>query len=325
MAIIYSYPSAGSLQGSDIIVITRFDEDQNNQARTMNANIDAILGYVSNNYSGSQNLDDVLAVGNISLLDASIGTLYLYNDHAPSGNGYVSIYGNKNRINFIDNTSSTIGYISQGTLYLRDFSTNYGIFIQKPSVATGNRFATFQDASGTVAYLSDIPATKNYGLYAGIADGQNIAENNSEITLIPDGVGSLSVPANGFSVGDSFRGVFSGTFSSANNQICKIKVYINNIEILSSGDQSITSTTNDTFYLNLDFTIRSIGETGQVASIASFHYTKQSNDRVEGFSFSDIVEIDTTIENTLNVTFQWENSLSANSIQTKTFVLNKVY
>ena len=220
MAIIYSYPSAGSLQGSDLIVITRFDEEQNNQARTMSANIDSIKAYIGS---------------------------------------------------------------------------------------------------------SVVPASNNYGLYAGTQDGQDIRGNTSERTLIPDGVGSLSVPADGFSIGDSFRGVLSGLLSSANNQVFKIKVYINDVEVLGSGEQTVSNIVDDLFYLNLDFTIRSIGESGQIASVASFHYTKQSNERVEGFSFSDIVEIDTTVQNTLNVTFQWANASASNAIQTKTFVLNKVY
>ena len=193
---------------------------------------------------------------------------------------------------------------------------------------SGSGFTTMtsniNDIYNYVVDTLNIP-TANYGLYAGTEDGLNISNTADEKTLIPDGVGSLSVPANGFSIGDSFRGMLTGLLNSANNQGFKIKVKINDVNILNSGEQIVSNLVDDTFSLNLDFTIRSLGETAKVASSASFHYTKQSNGNVEGFAFSEVVEIDTTIENTLSVTFQWGGVNAANSIQTKTFVLNKTY
>jgi hypothetical protein len=130
-------------------------------------------------------LDEVLTAGNVSLLDVSIGTLFLYNPHAGSGNGYVSISGNKNRINFYDNTSAEIGYIGQDTLFLNDFSTAYGMSIKKPITLTNNRTATFQDADGTVAYLSDIPVitAQKLGEFINSLDSKTDVKDTDEFVL----------------------------------------------------------------------------------------------------------------------------------------------
>ena len=220
MAIIYSYPKANSVQGSDLVVITRFDEEQNNQARTMSANIDSIKSYIGN---------------------------------------------------------------------------------------------------------SIVPTSNSYGLYAGTEDGFNITNSTTELSLVPGGVGTLSVPANGFSIGDSFTAMMGGLLSSANNQDFRIRVRINSVAVLDSGVQMVSNLIDDAFYLNLDFTIRSLGETGEISSIGSFHYTKQSNGAVEGFAFTDTISIDTTIDNILDITFQWANANESNSVQAKTFVLHKTY
>jgi hypothetical protein len=170
-------------------------------------------------------------------------------------------------------------------------------------------------------------ATKglNRGLYAGIADSTDITNTTSELTLIPEGVGSLSVPAGGFSIGDSFRCIIRGLLSSANNQDFRIRVRINNNIVLDSGLLTVSDLADDNFYLNLDLTVRSTGEAADISSVASFHYTKQETRNGEGFAFSDIVGIDTTIENTLDVTFGWGEANASNSIYTSTFVLNKTF
>lgn len=62
-------------------------------------------------------------------------------------------------------------------------------------------------SSGTSAAL---PATVSYGLFAQTANSIPVTGTTTETTLINGGVGTLSVPANGFTVGDSFVAVMAG-------------------------------------------------------------------------------------------------------------------
>jgi len=112
-------------------------------------------------------LDTVLFNGNLSQINAFVGDIGIYNNHAPSGNGYVSISGNKNVFHFYNNIGTEYAEIYQDTLTLRDSgSPLLGMQIKKPASVTANRVATFQDASGTVAYLSDIPGQYTLVEYA---------------------------------------------------------------------------------------------------------------------------------------------------------------
>jgi hypothetical protein len=152
----------------------------------------------------------------------------------------------------------------------------------------------------------------------------------TESTLINGGVGTLTVPANGFQVGDSFRAVFGGVMNAANNQTIRIRVKAGAITLLDSGVQNLGSAvTDDVWSLNVDFTIRQIGTAGvaSIVSLGSFHYTKTNNASVQGFGFNVVnnTTFDTTVSNVLDVTAQWGSANAGNNIYSDIFVLNKTY
>lgn len=170
------------------------------------------------------------------------------------------------------------------------------------------------------------PAT---GLFAQTGNS-TIITGITEATLINGGVGTLSVPANGFQIGDSFRAVASGVMNAANNQTIRIRVKAGAITLLDSGVQNLTnSIINDIWSLNIDFTIRQLGGPGvaSIASLGSFHYIKTSNASTQGFAFNVInnTTFDTTISNILDVTVQWGSANAGNNIYSDIFVLSKTY
>jgi hypothetical protein len=140
----------------------------------------------------------------------------------------------------------------------------------------------------------------------------------------------LSVPANGFAVGDSFRAVFGGVMNANNNQTIRIKLKSGSVILLDSGAQSLgSSVVNDVWSLNVDFTIRQIGTAGvaSIVSLGGFHYTKTNNASVQGFGFNVVnnTTFNTTIINTLDVTVQWGSASTGNNIYSDIFILNKTY
>jgi hypothetical protein len=169
----------------------------------------------------------------------------------------------------------------------------------------------------------------NFGLFAQTGNSVPISDTNVETTLINGGVGSLSVPANGFQVGDSFRAIFGGVLNAANNQTIRVRVKTGSVILLDSGAQPITNITNDIFSLNIDFTIRQLGTAGvaSIVALGAFHYTKTSNATVQGFAFNTVnsTTFNTTINNTLDVTVQWGSANAGNSIYSDIFILNKTY
>ena len=169
----------------------------------------------------------------------------------------------------------------------------------------------------------------SYGLFAQTANSTTVTGTTTESTLINGGVGTLSIPANGFQIGDSFRADFGGLLSSKNNDTIRIRVKAGSILLADSGTQTMSTAVDDVWQLSINFTVRTLGGAG-VASIVSlgvFHSTKQSNGSQTGFAFNTVnnTTFDTTIPNTLNVTVQFSSNSTDNSIYSDISVLNKIY
>jgi hypothetical protein len=86
------------------------------------------------------------------------------------------------------------------------------------AVTANSEFAV--EYSGTTykikqSTLSPLPTV--YGLYSQTGNSVVISATTVESTLIGLGVGTLSVPENGFKIGDSFRADFGGLLSAKNN------------------------------------------------------------------------------------------------------------
>jgi hypothetical protein len=174
------------------------------------------------------------------------------------------------------------------------------------------------------------PGPMGGGLFAQTGNSTIITGTTVETSLINGGVGTLTVPANVFAVGDSFRAVMGGVMNAANNQTIRVRVKAGAITLLDSGLQNLgSSVINDVFSLNVDFTIRQIGTAGvaSIVSLGSFHYTKTNNASVQGFGFNVVnnTTFNTTVSNTLDITVQWGSNNAGNNIYSDIFVLNKVY
>jgi hypothetical protein len=166
------------------------------------------------------------------------------------------------------------------------------------------------------------------GLFAQTGDSVP-AFGITEQSLIDGGVGTLTVPANGFQVGDSFVASIGGKLNCANNSNLKIFVKSGSATLASSGSINLPQCTNQNFDLQVRFTVRKLGIAG-VASIASFGqftYSKDASTAFEGSDFSLIngTTFDTTLSNTLSITVQWDTDTPTNNIYSESFVLTKIY
>jgi len=174
------------------------------------------------------------------------------------------------------------------------------------------------------------PGPTNYGLFAQISSSTPVTNTTSESSLIDGGVGSLSVPANAFSVGDSFHASLSGQLSSKNNDTLRVMVRTASGVILGdTGNITMPGITNKFWDLEIHFTVRQIGAAGVASIVCSggFTYSKNASNAFEGADFSTInnTTFDTTTSNTLQITVQWGSADVLNSIYSSHFVLNKTY
>lgn len=166
------------------------------------------------------------------------------------------------------------------------------------------------------------------GLFSQTGDSPNNA-TTAETTLIDGGVGSLSVPANGFAVGDSFSVVMGGKVTCTNNDPLTIRIKSGSVVLATTGLILLPQITLRNWELELSFTIRQIGAAG-VASIVThgdFLYLRDSSSGFEGITFSSTnnTTFDTTAPNTLDITAQWSALDPAHILYTEIFTLCKTY
>jgi len=202
-----------------------------------------------------------------------------------------------------------------------------------PEITSLTPNAEFAVAEGGTTYriknsnLAPFPTV--FGLFAQTGNSASVSATTVETTIIDGGVGTLTVGANQFQIGDSFRADFGGLLSAKNNDTLRIRVKAGSVVLADSGPQTMTTAIDDVWQFSVNFTIRQLGVAGvaDIVALGVFHTTKQSNGSQTGFAFNTVnnTTFDTTISNTLNVTAQWSSNSIENSIYSDIFVLNKIY
>jgi len=167
----------------------------------------------------------------------------------------------------------------------------------------------------------------NYGIFAQTVQGPTI-NTAPEQSIVGTGVGSLSIPANGFTIGDSFHaklgGKINATGGGGRSEII-VKIRSNGTVLASTGIFDLDNATNQGWELELDFTILSIGASGSISTNGDFVYTKNNARDVYGYIFQDVQTIDTTVVSTLDVTVEWNVINGGDDIYCANFVLQKIY
>ena len=200
-----------------------------------------------------------------------------------------------------------------------------------PTTDTGltANYLTIDGSTGEVK-VKTIPGPTVYGLFAQTGNSVAVSATTVEGSIIGGGVGTLTVGANQFRIGDSFRCDFGGLLSAKNNDTIRIRVKtLGGVLLADSGVQTMNTSVNDVFQFTINFTIRKLGVGGvsDIVSLGVFHSTKQSNGTPTGFAFNTVnnTTFDTTISNTLVVTAQFSSNSPLNSIYSDIFVLNKIF
>jgi hypothetical protein len=170
----------------------------------------------------------------------------------------------------------------------------------------------------------------SYGLFAQTADSTPVTATIAETTIIGPGVGTLSVPANAFSIGNSFLCALDGLISCTSASTIHIRVKtLAGVILADTGIIDLAAATNKNWIINLYFTIRTLGGAG-TASVSSgglFSYIRNGGTQFEGYVLSQVnsTTFNTTINNTLVITAQWDSADPENSIISRNFTLTKVY
>jgi hypothetical protein len=167
------------------------------------------------------------------------------------------------------------------------------------------------------------------GLFAQTGNSVPVTATTATQTLVDGGVGTLSVPANGFKVGDSFRVDMGGLMSAKNNDTLRIGLMSGAVDLAQSALMVMPGITNQVWHMSVNFTVRAIGAAGtaELVTLAQFHILKLASGTQEGFAWNNVnnTTFDTTTGNTLDIVAKWSSNSALNSIYSDIFVLNKIY
>jgi hypothetical protein len=179
---------------------------------------------------------------------------------------------------------------------------------------------TYKIKNGNLSPFSPV-----YGLFSQTSNSST-ATTTSEVSIIGSGVGTLSVPANAFLLGDSFVAIFGGKVSNANDDI-KIIVSGSGGAVLADSGFFGFNETDSIWFLTIYFTITSVGGTGSASISTHGNFQIVKNSGVIGHAFQDLnsTSFDTTIPNTLDITVQFDNTRAGNYFYSDYFVLNKIF
>lgn len=168
----------------------------------------------------------------------------------------------------------------------------------------------------------------NYGLFSQTQTSTPVV-STTEGSIIGTGVGTLSVPANGFTVADSFHLKAGGHISCANGEDLRIRIKSNSVVLADTGVMTLNATSNDFWEIETDFVIRQVGAAGvaQILSNGQFVYVRSSNLNYDGVGFNTLetTNFDTTVLNTLEITAEWGSNNIANSIVSDVLILIKTF
>ena len=167
------------------------------------------------------------------------------------------------------------------------------------------------------------------GLFSQTSQSTPITNTTTETTLIGSGVGALSVPADTFAVGSSYTLKLGGFISSLNNSDIVIRIKSGSVILADTGTIEIPTMSNKCFEIEIDFTIRTLGVSGvaSIITMGELNYIQNSGSSFEGNNFcvGNTTTFDTTILNTLDVTWQWATASASNIVTTDIFNLRRTY
>jgi len=177
---------------------------------------------------------------------------------------------------------------------------------------------------------SQVSSPFSSGLFSQTGASTPIVNTTTEGSLIDGGVGTLSVPANTFKVGDTFWAYMGGVLSSVNGDTLQIRIKTATGLVLGdTGLITMRNATNKPFILDIKFSVWTIGGAGTASILTGglFEYSEDASEKFNAFTAGSLnnTTFDTTIANTLDITAQWGSASPLNSIVTSIFFLNQVY
>ena len=243
----------------------------------------------------------------------------------PTGKGIFNIVGQTEEGDYLATVRNSSQAIDNVRVYHNGiFEINERYKLPNVDGVAGQHLTT--DGAGNVTW-----GQGNIGNYAQTVVSATI-NTTGEQSIVGSGVGSLMIPADAFTVGNSFHAKLGGVINATgggNNSKIRMNIKAGSTILATTNVFDLDSATNEGWECELDFTVAKIGGTGtaEICTNGNFAYTKTNDKKVSGYVFQDVnnTTFDTTVSNTLEITVEWLTLNSGDNIYSANFVLYKTF
>ena len=238
------------------------------------------------------------------------------NRRAVEGDDYISLYVDKDK-------KGLIGFSGDNDLLVLAANTltvNGTLrLVQKAGTAVDGDLWNDSTQEALQTFVSGIELTLVGVIFTQTAD-QTIADDANEITLFGSGVGTLTLPANFWTVGKTIRIEIHGDFADTGNPTADIHVFYGATKLSDSSPITLSGlSATEGWETRVLITCRSTGATGTVETHIDWEYeTTTGSSLIERLDVAGtITTIDTTASGALDITFTWGTAAAANTITSK--------
>ena len=195
-------------------------------------------------------------------------------------------------------------------------ATGFLQLTQKAGTATDGDLWNDSTQEALQTFVSGIEQTLVGVIFTQTAD-QTIANTTTETTLFGTGVGTLTLPANFWTVGKTIRVEIHGDFADFGNPTVEIQAYYGATSLIDSTPIALSGLGGtEEWETEVVITCRSIGVSGTVETVIDWEYeTTTGSSPIERLDVAGVLRtINTTVSGVLDVTFQWGTAAAANTL-----------
>ena len=172
-------------------------------------------------------------------------------------------------------------------------------------------------------FVAGIEQTLTGVIFTQTAD-QDIDDTTTETTMFGTGVGTLTLPANFWTVGKTIRFEIHGDFADTGNPTTEIQVYLDAVSLIDSGAITLSGLGGtEEWECHVIMTCRSVGANGSIETIIDWEYeTTTGSSPIERLDVAGkLTTIDTTQADVLDATFQWGTANAANVFKSEVAIV----